>query len=460
MFSHLADKSVEVIPKSDRAEFWRDITATNVQRIRLLLVFGLISFCVLIYIVNIRNAFRLTDGNRQLVFLMHVLLLSINTVFMVLFGVRQNNKVEADTAYFNRLIQVFFVSYIVQTQIFGYVILIAKGHPIFFFLIITATTSALIITPRQIAVLLGFMLTAFWVLLLLFSPPTNDSTFVAEAYVASAAVTILLIFSSSVRFRGTVHEFIQRKVIEGDRNMVAALNKKLLEQQRILEEQSLEIETFNTTLQQQNQTLITLSKENTELMGIVAHDLKNPIGAVQSLAELIENQFVEGEVIIQNAGRIVQISKRMLGLVENLLEMNRLDSGGIEFRQVTVDIVPMVESTIWQYQAQASAKNITLHFASEAASSLVFADEQATIQVLDNILSNAVKYSPHGKNVFIRVKASTGAVRVEVQDEGQGISPEDMTKLFGKFARLSAQPTGGEHSTGRDSALSKKWSRQ
>ena len=78
------------------------------------------------------------------------------------------------------------------------------------------------------------------------------------------------------------------------------------------------------------------------------------------------------------------------------------------------------------------------------------------MQVLDNIISNAVKYSPHGKNVFVRIKSDNDAVRVEVQDEGEGISPDDMKKLFGKFARLSARPTGGEHSTGLGLSIVKK----
>jgi signal transduction histidine kinase len=78
------------------------------------------------------------------------------------------------------------------------------------------------------------------------------------------------------------------------------------------------------------------------------------------------------------------------------------------------------------------------------------------MQVLDNLVSNVVKYSPHGTRAYVRVKRNAEAVRVEVQDEGEGISPEDMKKLFGKFARLSAQPTGGEHSTGLGLSIVKK----
>jgi signal transduction histidine kinase len=78
------------------------------------------------------------------------------------------------------------------------------------------------------------------------------------------------------------------------------------------------------------------------------------------------------------------------------------------------------------------------------------------MQVMDNLVSNTIKYSPHGKNVYVRLKASNEKVRVEIQDDGPGISEEDMKKLFGKFARLFARPTGGEHSTGLGLSIVKK----
>ncbi len=140
-----------------------------------------------------------------------------------------------------------------------------------------------------------------------------------------------------------------------------------------------------------------------------------------------------------------------------LLDMNHLESGGFQLTIVSFDIAPFVEAAIYEYRTPAEAKNIMLHFSNEAnGESIVFADEQVTMQVLDNLISNAVKYSPHGKNAFVRVLSDKDVVRIEVKDEGQGISPDDMKKLFGKFARLSAQPTGGEHSTGLGLSIVKK----
>ncbi len=231
---------------------------------------------------------------------------------------------------------------------------------------------------------------------------------------------------------------------------------ELQQRQMMLEHQAIEIGVINSQLQEQNITLSELNTEKNELMGIVAHDLKNPIGAVRSFAELMQDGFIPHEEVPHISRKIVNTSDRMLDLVTNLLDINRLESGAAQFTIVQIDVKPILNMIVAGYHSQATAKNITLHFSTETSETRVFADEQAVQQVFDNIISNAVKYSPHGKNVVVRIKTSGDAVRVEVQDEGQGISEEDMKKLFGKFARLSARPTGGEHSTGLGLSIVKK----
>ena len=244
------------------------------------------------------------------------------------------------------------------------------------------------------------------------------------------------------------------QILRNETLQVQEENLRLQRDQNILLQRAVDERTAQ--LQQRNSELASLNKEKNELMGIVAHDLKNPIGAVRSLADLVQSGLVEVEQAPEISGKIVQTAERMLELVTNLLDSNRLEEGGMVFQSVEFDISPLVENCVGQYQAQAAAKHITVQYSSEDSSNIAFADEQAVMQVLDNLLSNAVKYSPFGKNVFIRLKSSTEAVRIEVQDEGPGISSEDMKKLFGKFARLTAQPTGGEHSTGLGLSIVKK----
>jgi signal transduction histidine kinase len=251
------------------------------------------------------------------------------------------------------------------------------------------------------------------------------------------------------------NEILEEKVRERTVDLNGA-NLEISRQLEILGEQSREIEMSNATLQEQNETLETLNQEKNELMAIVAHDLKNPIAAIRGLADLVHSGMIEQDETPPVLGQIVQTSDRMLELVKNLLDVNRLESGGIQMSIVSFDILPVIHSMQAQYEQQAKSKNIHIFVHNTATVSTVLADEQAVIQVLDNLISNAVKYSPHGKQVFVRVLRNAQNVRVEVQDEGEGISEADMTKLFGKFARLSARPTGGEHSTGLGLSIVKK----
>ncbi|MFY8000330.1 MAG: tetratricopeptide repeat-containing sensor histidine kinase [Candidatus Kapaibacteriota bacterium] len=235
-----------------------------------------------------------------------------------------------------------------------------------------------------------------------------------------------------------------------------------LRQQQILETQAMEIEMANTQLAEQNQQLHDLNEEKNEILGIVAHDLKNPIGAVRSYGEMISLDEISPSEI-QNIGEsIVQTSNRMLELVNNVLNANTIESGKMHLMLTVLEAAPIVEMLVDEYIGKAVEKGLTLHFMNlaDAASTQIQVDESAFMQIIENILSNAVKYSPYNKNIWIRINKKERSqqqwVVIEIQDEGPGFTNEDKEKLFGKFARLSARPTGGEHSTGLGLSIVKK----
>jgi signal transduction histidine kinase len=147
--------------------------------------------------------------------------------------------------------------------------------------------------------------------------------------------------------------------------------------------------------------------------------------------------------------------------------VNALERGGQQFNITTFDIAPSLSFATDLYNGRGAEKNIMLHFDyPKNATTMVLADRLAVEQIIDNIISNAVKYSPHGKNVWVSVEERTmtlkanenmkNAIVFAVRDEGPGLSEEDKGKLFSKFSRLSAQPTGGEHSTGLGLSIVKK----
>jgi signal transduction histidine kinase len=224
-----------------------------------------------------------------------------------------------------------------------------------------------------------------------------------------------------------------------------------------------ELEKMNTTLEERvakrTQELLLLNKEKDEFLGIAAHDLKNPLAGILSSAEILE-RFFPDETTRRFTTMIISASNQMLEIVTNLLDVNRIETGMLNLHIEPVNL-EILDRIVDEYQSRATEKGIILHYAiPERDTAWVQGDIQSLQQIFDNLISNAVKYSPQWKNVWIRALRNTSenvqTIRVEIQDEGPGLTEQDKKKLFGKFARLSAQPTGGENSTGLGLSIVKK----
>jgi signal transduction histidine kinase len=224
-----------------------------------------------------------------------------------------------------------------------------------------------------------------------------------------------------------------------------------------LEQQNHEVRLSHVEVQMHNSQLQAISEDRLMLLGILSHDLKNPLTAIQGLAEAMTSTELSAEEYQEYAAVILDSSYRMNNLVRGFLDLSRIESGSIRLESIRFDIADTVLALVEQYQHIAAQKRIGICIErAEETDYSVIADESSSQQVIENILSNAIKYSPLGKNIFVRIALRDTVVRVEVQDEGPGISSEDMQKLFGKFARLSARPTGGEHSTGLGLSIVKR----
>ncbi|TAE27892.1 MAG: sensor histidine kinase [Candidatus Kapaibacterium sp.] len=218
------------------------------------------------------------------------------------------------------------------------------------------------------------------------------------------------------------------------------------------------LESQNDRLMEVNQSLVELNNEKNEFLGIVAHDLKNPLASILLGIDMLD-RYHDKMPIEQQRKKLVDIrhtSQRMQAIITNLLDINAIETGKFNLSPVQFNFSEAVEKMVEDYQERATTKNILLNFSSENTSASAMADPNATSEILDNLISNAVKYSPHDKRVWVSVHLSNSAVACHVRDEGPGLSEEDKQKLFGKFQRLSAKPTGGEHSTGLGLSIVKK----
>jgi two-component system, sensor histidine kinase and response regulator len=246
------------------------------------------------------------------------------------------------------------------------------------------------------------------------------------------------------------------------------VNSEMASANAQLELRTMELSQANEQISEQNSILKDLKDEQDEFLGIASHDLKNPLTGIQGLSELLMGEHDLPPASIKQMAKVMHASSlKMFELVKNLLDVNALERGGQKFDLTAFDIAPSLSFATDVYNGRGAEKKITLHFDyPKSERTMVFADRLAVEQIIDNIISNAVKYSPHEKNVWVSVEERTMTLKANenmtkaivfaVRDEGPGLSEVDKSKLFGKFTRLSAQPTGGEHSTGLGLSIVKK----
>lgn len=205
-----------------------------------------------------------------------------------------------------------------------------------------------------------------------------------------------------------------------------------------------------------NAHLQSLNEEKNELLGIVAHDLQNPLCSILIIGKLLRDDPAlsldeRGEFIES----IINTVSHMSELISRLLSINALEQGRFNLLIAPFDLSAVASLVTTNYQNIARKKNIKLHL-EQGSNCTANIDKNAMIQIVDNLVSNAIKFSPPDKNIYISTQRTENGIRCTVRDEGPGLTAEDRTKLFGKFSRLSARPTGGEHSTGLGLSVVKK----
>jgi signal transduction histidine kinase len=210
----------------------------------------------------------------------------------------------------------------------------------------------------------------------------------------------------------------------------------------------------NKQIRAQNLELNSLNIEKNELIGIVAHDLKNPLTSALSVAELFSSEKNTEE---QNEYLSVILSSlnRMNGLVAKILEIKILESSSLKINKTEVDLKQVTEQVISALKIQSDNKNINI--VADLDDRTAAMDHSLLVQVLDNLVSNAIKFSNHNSKISVSLKDENQKFRFEIEDEGPGIMEEDKPRLFKKFQKLRAKPTGGENSTGLGLSIVKKY---
>ncbi|ETR78142.1 histidine kinase [Afipia sp. P52-10] len=196
-----------------------------------------------------------------------------------------------------------------------------------------------------------------------------------------------------------------------------------------------------------------------EVLGTVAHDLKNPLGVIlgrtEMLKELISGASTSREHSIAQVDHIRDATKRLTTMVDHLIADAMADAFDITIRREPVDIAALVTEIAETNRPSAANKQQTINV-SAPPERMTMCDSDRMREAIDNLLSNAIKYSPIGGKIALTVTYEGGNALIRVTDQGAGLSPEDLGRLFGRFQRLSAKPTGGESSTGLGLSIVKR----
>ena len=196
-----------------------------------------------------------------------------------------------------------------------------------------------------------------------------------------------------------------------------------------------------------------------EILGTVAHDLKNPLGVILGRTEILKEMIAGAGALDQNVqaqiANIRDAANRLTQMVDDLVADAMADALDITIRREPVDIAVLVQEVAEANRPLAARKDQTITVVAPPDHAAV-CDSDRIREAIDNLVSNAIKYSPIGGTIDLLVAQEDGGIVVQVKDQGAGLSPEDISRLFGRFQRLSAKPTAGETSTGLGLSIVKR----
>jgi len=211
-------------------------------------------------------------------------------------------------------------------------------------------------------------------------------------------------------------------------------------------------------LSKKNRELDELNKLKNQFLGIAAHDLRNPLGVIMGYSEFLLEEVKENlsEDHIEMLQSILTSSEFMLRLLNDLLDISAIESGNLNLNLVRADLVQVVRKNVELNNVIAHKKNIRIYLNETDSMPEILFDMGKIEQILNNLISNAVKFSPPGANVNVNISKSDSGLTVAVADHGPGIPEAEREKLFKPFQKTSVKSTGGETSTGLGLSIVRK----
>jgi len=268
--------------------------------------------------------------------------------------------------------------------------------------------------------------------------------FVSISLVFVVIIVFLLVRSNRIRQRDNVLLVEKSKQLQ---DLLSELNRN-----------KDEVSHQRQLLQKKNKELTDINKQKDDLIGIVAHDLKSPINQMSGLITILgfkSEKWDKEEVSVFE--KLENANHHLKELVERILDLESIQKKSLNYKVSTIDMAAILRETIEEFSEKAQSKNISIDSSEVTNGKLVMVDPFFLKQVFENLVSNALKFSPFGSRVEIGTETHHEFHHIYVSDEGPGISERDKIKLFTKYMTLSAKPTGDETSTGLGLSIVKKY---
>ena len=254
------------------------------------------------------------------------------------------------------------------------------------------------------------------------------------------------------------HEVAQRREAQARLDRLNEdLERRVAERTRELEEATVERERLRD-VDQARQVAEAKDRAKGEFLSRMSHELRTPLNAVMGFSQLLEIDGAQGRLVPAQqewVQRIYGAGKHLLSLVDELLDMARIEARGLELRTEAVDLAMLAQETQAMMSEAAKARDVQLSVVVDGGHT-VTSDVRRLRQVLANLLSNAIKYNRHGGRVDARLGVQDGELRIRVVDDGIGMTEQQKSQLFAPFNRLGKEGDTRYEGTGLGLAITKQ----
>jgi len=277
----------------------------------------------------------------------------------------------------------------------------------------------------------------------------NEFTEVANIIIISL---ILCNIANRYMLKARINNFLYSQQI-----LKEAEERKQMNEQ--LQSSLLTITDLHTEVQKQNQRLSYLNQQRDELFGIATHDLKNPLAAIATNVDIFKYHYDKLSVKDreERLDKIAHLTKQMSEKIQYFLSINALEERLTHNKRIVFDATPILYASLEMMREIANNKQIQILCEGLNTESIfICGDEHSLSDIITNLISNAIKYSPPHTTITVCVVHQDHSINVSVQDEGPGISLAEQPLLFRRYKRLSSVPTGGESSSGLGLAITKR----